>query len=62
LAKNMTELKGLTIRGIRAFSPDKVEKIMFSPPLTLITGENGAGKTVWTMTAPINNFHKAIFA
>ena len=36
----------LTIRGIRAFSPDNEEKITFYKPLTLIVGHNGAGKTV----------------
>lgn len=36
----------LTVRGIRAFSPDNEEKITFYKPLTLIVGHNGAGKTV----------------
>ena len=36
----------MSIKGIRAFSPDNDEKITFYKPLTLIVGHNGAGKTV----------------
>lgn len=42
----MSTIDVLTIKGIRAFSPDNEEKITFYKPLTLIVGHNGAGKTV----------------
>eukprot|EP00854_Cymbomonas_tetramitiformis_P005673 gene5673-6858_t len=35
----------MLIKGIRAFSPDNQNVIEFFRPLTLIVGENGAGKT-----------------
>lgn len=42
----MTTLYKLEFRGIRSYSPDKVQEIYFQHPLTVILGENGAGKTV----------------
>lgn len=36
----------MLIKGIRSFSPDNNEVIVFYKPLTLIVGHNGAGKTV----------------
>ena len=41
----MSSIEALQIRGIRAFGPNKEEKIDFQKPLTLILGQNGAGKT-----------------
>lgn len=35
----------MSIRGIRAFSPDRDETIEFYSPLTMIVGANGCGKT-----------------
>lgn len=35
----------MLIKGIRSFSPENVDAIEFHRPLTLIVGENGAGKT-----------------
>ncbi|KDD75398.1 hypothetical protein H632_c703p0, partial [Helicosporidium sp. ATCC 50920] len=35
----------MLIKGIRSFSPDNETSIEFSHPLTLIVGDNGAGKT-----------------
>ena len=36
----------MLIKGIRSFSPDNQAVIEFYKPLTLIVGQNGAGKTV----------------
>ena len=36
----------MLIKGIRSFSPDNTHVIEFYKPLTLIVGQNGAGKTV----------------
>lgn len=36
----------LLIKGIRSFSPDNTVVLQFDTPLTLIVGQNGAGKTV----------------
>ena len=52
----MSSIDKLSIRGIRAFGPHEEEKIEFYRPLTLILGQNGAGKTtiiecLRTMTA-----------
>ena len=52
----MSSIEQLSIRGIRSFSPFDEEKITFMRPLTLILGQNGAGKTtiiecLRTMTA-----------
>lgn len=42
----MSTIERLAIRGIRSFSPFDEEKIEFFKPLTLLLGQNGAGKTV----------------
>ena len=42
----MSSIEKLAVRGIRSFSPFDEEKIEFYKPLTLILGQNGAGKTV----------------
>ena len=42
----MSSIDKLAVRGIRSFSPFEEEKIEFYKPLTLILGQNGAGKTV----------------
>ena len=36
----------MLIKGIRSFSPENQIPIEFYKPLTLIVGQNGAGKTV----------------
>lgn len=41
----MSTIETLGILGIRSYSPDVQEVLHFSKPLTLIQGENGAGKT-----------------
>lgn len=41
----MASLGKMSIRGIRAFSPDRDETIEFYSPLTMIVGANGCGKT-----------------
>lgn len=41
----MSSISKLAIRGIRSFSPFDEEKIEFFRPLTMILGQNGAGKT-----------------
>ncbi len=41
----MSSVDRLSIKGIRAFCPFNDEQIEFCKPLTLILGQNGAGKT-----------------
>jgi len=41
----MSSIEKLALRGVRAFSPFDEEKIEFFHPLTMILGQNGAGKT-----------------
>jgi DNA repair protein RAD50 len=41
----MASINKLSIRGIRAFSPERDETIQFYSPLTMIVGSNGCGKT-----------------
>uniref|UniRef100_A0A0G4FR63 Rad50/SbcC-type AAA domain-containing protein n=1 Tax=Chromera velia CCMP2878 TaxID=1169474 RepID=A0A0G4FR63_9ALVE len=41
----MSCVQKLAIRGIRSFSHEREEVLKFERPLTLIVGENGAGKT-----------------
>lgn len=42
----MASINKLSIRGVRAFSPDDQEQVVeFYFPLTIITGSNGCGKT-----------------
>ncbi|GBG25414.1 DNA repair protein RAD50 [Hondaea fermentalgiana] len=38
-------LSRLAIRGVRSFGPDEEQVIRFDKPLTVISGQNGAGKT-----------------
>jgi DNA repair protein RAD50 len=42
----MTSVDKLLIKGIRSFNPDNRNIIEFYKPLTIIVGQNGAGKTV----------------
>ena len=41
----MSRIDRLMIQGIRSFGPERGETIKFDPPLTLIVGWNGSGKT-----------------
>jgi DNA repair protein RAD50 len=41
----MTSIDKLLIQGIRSFSPNNKNIIEFYKPLTIIVGQNGAGKT-----------------
>lgn len=41
----MCTVDKLLIKGIRSFSPENVNVVEFFRPLTLIVGQNGAGKT-----------------
>jgi DNA repair protein RAD50 len=41
----MSRIDRLMIQGIRSFGPEHGETIKFEPPLTLIVGWNGSGKT-----------------
>ncbi|OQR79242.1 DNA repair protein RAD50-like [Tropilaelaps mercedesae] len=43
----MSRIEKLSIRGIRGFGPEEsdTQRIVFTPPLTLILGHNGAGKS-----------------
>lgn len=41
----MSSVEALELRGVRAFGPNDAVKIEFYKPLTLILGQNGAGKT-----------------
>jgi DNA repair protein RAD50 len=50
----MTTVDKLLVQGIRSFGPHKRNVIDFYTPLTLIVGQNGAGKTVCN----INNLFK----
>lgn len=42
----MCSIDKMLIKGIRSFSPENTDVIEFYRPLTLIVGQNGAGKTV----------------
>lgn len=42
----MSRIDQLSIQGIRNFAPETPEIIKFEPPVTLILGKNGSGKTV----------------
>jgi recombinational DNA repair ATPase RecF len=55
----MSSIDKLAVRGIRSFSPFDEEKIEFYKPLTLILGQNGAGKTVTILLIIINlDYHR----
>lgn len=43
--QRMSSIDKLLVRGIRSFSPYNENVIEFYTPLTLIVGQNGAGKT-----------------
>lgn len=45
----MSRIDQLSIQGVRNFSSDSAEVIRFEPPVTLILGKNGSGKTVSTL-------------
>ncbi len=47
----MCSIDKLLIKGIRSFSPENTNVIEFYRPLTLIVGQNGAGKTVGALRA-----------
>jgi DNA repair protein RAD50 len=49
----MSTIQKLAIAGVRSYNPETIQKIEFFSPITLILGENGAGKTV-------NSFHLII--
>jgi DNA repair protein RAD50 len=41
----MASINKLSVRGVRAFSPDDEEQVItFAFPLTIIVGANGCGK------------------
>nr|CAH7766428.1 unnamed protein product [Callosobruchus chinensis] len=41
----MSHLNTLSICGVRLFSPEDNQKVVFSAPVTLFLGQNGCGKT-----------------
>ncbi|CAH1954255.1 unnamed protein product [Acanthoscelides obtectus] len=41
----MSHLNALTICGVRLFSPEENQNVLFSTPVTLFLGQNGCGKT-----------------
>ena len=55
----MCSIDKLLIKGVRSFSPSNQHVIEFYRPLTLIVGQNGAGKTVRNVTArsPFRRLH-----
>jgi predicted ATPase len=52
----------MLIQGIRSFDPNSKSVIEFYKPITLIVGQNGAGKTVRTVAAILNLFLKCFFS
>ena len=42
----MARIEKLKFSGVRSFGPGQEQTIEFKPPVTLILGENGCGKTV----------------
>jgi hypothetical protein len=46
IAKTMSALEKLLIRGIRSFDDKQASVIEFYSPVTVIVGHNGSGKTV----------------
>ena len=53
----MSRIDQLSIQGIRNFAPENPEVIKFEPPVTLILGKNGSGKTVSTLFLIISSRH-----
>ncbi len=51
----MATLEALAISGIRSYNPEKLQKINFTHPITLINGKNGSGKTVTSIIIVDNN-------
>ena len=51
-SKPFAVLVQMLIKGIRSFSPDNQNVVEFYKPLTLIVGQNGAGKTVRVELSP----------
>lgn len=49
----MSTIATLGINGIRSYSCGHQEVISFKPPLTLILGKNGSGKTVGALEQTI---------
>lgn len=41
----MVHIEKLVVRGVRSFSPAVANTVEFHPPLTIIVGQNGSGKT-----------------
>jgi len=58
----MSSIDKMAIRGIRSFSPFDEEKIEFYKPLTLILGQNGAGKTVRPLSLLTDFFRPSLKA
>lgn len=57
----MCSIDKLLIKGVRSFSPGNQHVIEFYRPLTLIVGQNGAGKTVRCgTTRPSVSMHAAV--
>lgn len=55
----MSSIEKLLIRGIRSYDPQTQNVIEFYTPLTIIVGQNGAGKTVsskHTCTLPLDHY------
>jgi len=53
----MSRIDQLSIQGIRNFAPENPEVIKFEPPVTLILGKNGSGKTVSIIFLIISSCH-----
>eukprot|EP00866_Antonospora_locustae_P000323 jgi/Antlo1/323/1646 len=41
----MSHIEKLVVRGVRSFNPSVANIVEFHPPLTIIVGQNGSGKT-----------------
>lgn len=41
----MPHIEKLVVRGVRSFNPSMANVVEFHPPLTIIVGQNGSGKT-----------------
>jgi DNA repair protein RAD50 len=51
----MSLIERLAIQGIRSFSPDEEQVIVFRKPITLICGPNGTGKVSSTIADNTHN-------